>query len=91
MGSDIAACKSLITNLGATKNLKIPTGVALEWKLAFSACQTELEANREKCESFLGSDEPNVASAKALVQAAKDSVDDFRTKSKAFGAMKQKI
>ena len=90
MGQDIASCKSLITTLGATKNLKIPEGVAVEWKIQFEKCQEELEANRAKCESFLGSDAPNPASAKALVQTAKQSVDDFRTQSKAFAAMKQK-
>lgn len=90
MGLDISQCKLLITKL-STKDLKIPVSIASEWRLVFTDCQKALEANREQCESFLGSDLPDNEAARALVQAAKAAVDDFRTKSKAFAAMSQKF
>ena len=55
MGQDISQCKSLITTLGA-QDLKIPVSIALEWKTEFINCLKALEVNREKCESFLGSE-----------------------------------
>ena len=75
-----------------TSALLALASIALAWKTQFINCLKALEVNRENCESFIGSEaKDDEGSARALVDAAKESVDDFRTKSKAFAAMKQKL